>query len=101
MATQFYNNLKTALFLAVLTGLILVGGELIAGQRGLVIALIMAGVMNFTGYFYSDQIALASAGAVGSRAGLSALFDRLIGLLNPTPRAVAFAHAACPQGFKG
>lgn len=34
MSTQFYNNIKTALLLAVLTGIILVGGEVIAGQRG-------------------------------------------------------------------
>jgi len=101
MASQFYNNLKTALFLAVLTGLILVGGELIAGQRGLVIALVMAGVMNFAGYFYSDQIALASAGAqeVGPDHPLYPIVERLArraGL--PMPRVYVSPQQA-PNAF--
>ena len=61
MNNTLYNNIKTGLLMAVLTGLMLIAGDLIAGQQGVIIALVMAGVMNFVGYFYSDQIALASA----------------------------------------
>lgn len=53
------NSVKTVLLLGLLTGFILVIGEAIGGQNGLVIALMFAGVMNFVSYFFSDKIALA------------------------------------------
>ena len=46
MMSQFYNNIKTVILLAVLTGLIMWIGSLF-GPNGLWIALIFAGVMNF------------------------------------------------------
>ncbi|CAA9436029.1 MAG: Peptidase M48, Ste24p precursor, partial [uncultured Phycisphaerae bacterium] len=60
---KFYNNVKTAVFLAALSGLILACGGLIGGSTGLVIALVIAGVMNFGSYFFSDKIALMATGA--------------------------------------
>ena len=79
MATEFYNNFKTALLLGLLTGLILLGGELIAGQQGLIVAVVIAAVANFAGYFYSDKIALASANAeeVGPDHPLYGIVERL------------------------
>lgn len=53
------NALKTTALLGLLTGLILVVGEYLGGQQGMLIALAFAGVMNFVSYFYSDKIALA------------------------------------------
>jgi heat shock protein HtpX len=53
------NALKTTLLLGLLTGLILLLGDFFGGQRGLVMALVFAGLMNFVSYFYSDKIALA------------------------------------------
>jgi len=53
------NTLKTALLLGLLSGLLLVGGEAIAGRQGLYYALVFAGLMNFAGYFFSDKIALS------------------------------------------
>ncbi len=53
------NALKTTLLLGLLTGLFLFLGEYFGGQSGLIIALIIAGVMNFVSYFFSDKIALA------------------------------------------
>jgi heat shock protein HtpX len=53
----FYNNLKTVVLLAVLTGLILAIGSLF-GQQGLIIALVFAAVMNFVSFFFSDKIAV-------------------------------------------
>ena len=101
MSTQFYNNIKTAVLLAALTGIILVSGELIAGQRGLVIALVLAAGMNFASYFYSDQIALASAGAeeVGPDHPLYGIVERLAqraGL--PMPRVYVSPQQA-PNAF--
>ena len=58
-----WNNFKTTILLAGLTGLLLVIGQLWAGQRGMMIALIFAGVMNLGSYFFSDKIALSVSGA--------------------------------------
>ena len=57
MMSKFYNNIKTVVLLAVLTGLIMWIGSLF-GPNGLWIALIFAGVMNFVSFFFSDKIAV-------------------------------------------
>jgi len=57
------NGVKTALLLGLLSGLLLFGGQMIAGRSGLQIALLIAVVMNFASYFFSDKIALASYSA--------------------------------------
>jgi len=53
------NAVKTALLLGILSGLLLFGGELIGGRRGLETALFIAIAMNFFGYFFSDKMALS------------------------------------------
>lgn len=58
-----WNNLKTTILLAGLTGLFLAIGQYWGGQQGLIFALILAGVMNLGSYFFSDKIALAMSGA--------------------------------------
>jgi heat shock protein HtpX len=52
------NALKTVFLLAVLTVLMVLVGDWLGGQRGMVFALIFAGIMNFVSYFFSDKIAL-------------------------------------------
>jgi len=52
------NALKTALLLGLLTGFMILVGDWLGGQRGMVIALGLAAVMNFVSYFFSDKIAL-------------------------------------------
>jgi heat shock protein HtpX len=52
------NGLKTVLLLGLLSALLLVAGEALGGRNGLVMGLILAGLMNFVGYFFSDKIAL-------------------------------------------
>lgn len=52
------NNARTFILLAALTALLLVLGRLLGGQTGLVIALALAIVMNFSAYWYSDKIVL-------------------------------------------
>jgi Zn-dependent protease with chaperone function len=54
MTSQF----KTALLLAMLTGIILVLGQVMGGSTGLVIAFVLALVMNVGSYWYSDKIVL-------------------------------------------
>ena len=58
-----WNNLKTTILLAGLTGLLLAIGQLWAGQRGLMFALVLAAVMNLGSYFFSDKLAIAMSGA--------------------------------------
>lgn len=53
------NQIKTVVFLAVLTVLFIYIGGLLGGQAGMVIALIFAGVMNFASLWLSDKIVLA------------------------------------------
>lgn len=57
------NTFKTTLLLTAMTLLLLFIGELAGGRNGMVIALVIAGVMNFVSYFFSDKIALAIYGA--------------------------------------
>jgi heat shock protein HtpX len=53
------NGLKTALLLGLLSGILLAGGDLIAGRQGLYVAFVIAIGMNFFSYFFSDKMALA------------------------------------------
>ena len=55
--------LRTTLLLGALTGLILLFGQYMGGQGGLVIAFIFAVVMNFGSYWFSDKIVLRMYGA--------------------------------------
>ena len=57
------NFVKTTILLATLTGLLVAIGGLIGGPGGLVIFLILAGIMNFIAYWFSDKMALKMAGA--------------------------------------
>ena len=57
------NTLKTALLLGLLTALLLFGGQALGGRQGFYFALVLAGVMNFVSYFFSERIALASYSA--------------------------------------
>jgi heat shock protein HtpX len=61
------NTLKTTLLLAALSGLLLLLGDAIGGQGGLMIAFVMALIMNFGSYWFSDKIVLSmySAKEVG------------------------------------
>ncbi|MCX6578582.1 MAG: zinc metalloprotease HtpX [Candidatus Aminicenantes bacterium] len=57
------NNFKTVLLLGVLTGLFLFIGGAAGGQGGMLIALVLAGVMNLAAYWFSDSIVLRTYGA--------------------------------------
>jgi heat shock protein HtpX len=51
---------KTAFLLTLMTLLLMAFGRYFGGQNGMVIALVLAVVMNFGAYFFSDKIALAT-----------------------------------------
>ena len=52
------NGLKTVLLLGLLSGLLLVIGELAGGANGLMIAFVLAAIMNFVSYWFSDKMVL-------------------------------------------
>jgi heat shock protein HtpX len=73
------NGLKTALLLGVLSGLLLLIGDSLGGQHGLVMAFGLAVVMNFASYWFSDKIVLMMyrAQPVGPEHPLYRITERL------------------------
>jgi heat shock protein HtpX len=73
------NGLKTVLLLGLLSGLLLVIGELAGGANGLMIAFALAAVMNFVSYWFSDKMVLRmySAQEVGPGHRLYQVTERL------------------------
>ena len=57
------NSLKTVALLGLLSAILIVGGRAIAGDQGIYYGLVIAVVMNFASYFFSDKLALAMSGA--------------------------------------
>ncbi len=57
------NTFKTALLLTALTLFLVFVGQAIGGERGAIFAFVIAAVMNFVSYFFSDKIALSMSGA--------------------------------------
>lgn len=72
---------RTAILLAVLTGLLVAIGGLIGGQSGMVVALLMAGGMNALAWWNSDKMVLSMYGAQRvdshSAPGLYTIVERL------------------------
>ena len=57
------GTVRTFVLMAALTALLIFVGYLLAGEAGFVIALGIAGVMNFTAYWNADKIVLKTQGA--------------------------------------
>ena len=53
------NTFKTTLLLTALTVCLLLAGGYVGGRNGLLVAIIVAALINFVSYFYSDKIVLA------------------------------------------
>lgn len=97
------NTVKTALLLTALTLLLVLGGQAIAGQRGMTLGLVIAVAMNGFAYFFSDKIALASSGARPvtreQLPRLYAVMERLCGKANlPMPKLYVIPQPA-PNAF--
>ena len=95
------NGFKTAMLLGLLSGLLLVIGELAGGGQGLMMAFVFAVIMNFGSYWFSDKIVLRMyrAQAVGPEHPLYALTARLAqraGL--PMPKVYIIPDAS-PNAF--
>ncbi|MBP2046274.1 zinc metalloprotease HtpX [Methanobacterium aggregans] len=103
-----FENLKTVFLLTVLT-LILVGigyfiGSLFGiGQFGALIALLIAAVMNFTSYFFSDRIVLRMYRAKEVSEAEAPVLHQIVSELSmnagiPKPR-IAIIETATPNAF--
>jgi heat shock protein HtpX len=60
---QTWNTLKTTILLATLTGLLVVVGSALGGTGGMLIAFVLAAVMNMGAWWFSDKLALSMSGA--------------------------------------
>ena len=58
-----WGTIKTTLLLGTLTGLLVVTGGALGGSYGAALGLVLAVVMNFGSYWFSDRIAMKMAGA--------------------------------------
>jgi heat shock protein HtpX len=97
------NSLKATMLLAALTALFLWVGQSLGGQQGFVLALLLAGGMNFASYWWSDRIVLRMHGAqeVSEREApeLHGLVRRLAQRANlPMPRVYVIPEEA-PNAF--
>lgn len=95
------NTLKTFFLMGVLTFILLLIGNAIGGQSGVIVALIMAGVMNFISYWFSDKIVLSMYGAqpVGKDTHLYQLVEKLARTSElPMPK-VYIINEAQPNAF--
>ncbi|HJU86383.1 MAG TPA: zinc metalloprotease HtpX [Gemmatimonadota bacterium] len=97
------NMLKTVLLMTVLTAALVLVGGWVGGEGGALVALIVAGAMNFGSYFFSDKIVLKMYRAREvTRAEAPELYDvveslsRRAGL--PVPR-VAIIPGQQPNAF--
>ena len=102
--------IKTVVLLTIMTLLFVWVGGVVAGTQGMLIALVMAGVMNFVSYFYSDTLVLKHYRAVEvtqrEARGLYGIVERLAQKANlPMPKVYiipervpnAFATGRNPQ----
>ncbi len=97
------NALKTTFFLALLSALIVLIGAGVAGQRGMILALGFAAVMNFFSYWFSDRVVLAMHRARPvtreQAPQLYAILDRLTASAGiPMPRVYLLPEEA-PNAF--
>lgn len=97
------NVFRTTLLLGLLTGLILVVGQVLGGRTGMTVALVLAAAMNFFSYWFSDKIVLAMYRAKpvepGEAPRFHAIVDRLIARAGlPKPRLYVLPEPA-PNAF--
>ena len=104
------NGLKTVFLIVLLSGLVLVAGQLVGGVVGLAIAAVIVVAMNFGSYWYSDKLILRTMNAhqvtPDQAPGLHRIIERAAREANlpmpkvyvvDTPMPNAFATGRNPQ----
>lgn len=97
------NTLKTTLLMAAMTALFMGAGQAMGGAGGMMTALLLALVMNFFAYWFSDKMALAMNGAREVSQEEAPELHRLVGDLSrraglPLPR-VCVIESQTPNAF--
>lgn len=95
------NQFKTFLLMALLTLILIFIGDAVASKEGMVIGLAIALITNFSSYFFSDKIVLASYGAkeVDTNHRLYRIVSNLCLRSNmPIPK-VCIVNEASPNAF--
>jgi heat shock protein HtpX len=97
------NVLKTGVLLALLAGILIAVGGLIGGQQGATFALIMAIIINFAAYWFSDKIVLAMYRAKAASEAEAPELHRIVRNLArkagiPMPRVYRIDHPT-PNAF--
>jgi heat shock protein HtpX len=95
------NGLKTAFLLGLLSALVLLVGEMLGGEQGLITAFFFAAAMNAVSYWFSDKIVLRMYGAkpVGPEHPLYQIVARLVQRANvPMPKVYVIPDAS-PNAF--
>ena len=104
------NGLKTAVLLGVMTALVMLIGQYFGGQQGMIMAFVIAAIMNFVSYWFSDKIVLmmyrAKPVTAAEAPELHAIVEELSARANvpmprlyiiPTDAPNAFATGRNPQ----
>ncbi len=97
------NNLKTFFLFALLTSVLVAVGWAIGGYSGMIVFLVLAAVLNFSSYWFSDKLALKASGAKEVTAEqeprLHAIVDEVAHLaMIPKPR-VYIINTDTPNAF--
>jgi heat shock protein HtpX len=105
-----FKSLKTWVLLAFLSGLLLLVGQLVAGESGLVIGLGIALLMNVGSYWFSDKLAVKMARAQPASPDEYPWYHQMVDELaaragqpkprlyvSPSPQPNAFATGRNPQ----
>lgn len=98
-----FNLLKTAVLMAAITALFMALGQVLGGQQGMVIALVIALGMNFFSYWFSDKLVLRMYNAQEVDASSAPQFYRMVQELAgkaglPMPRVYLIEENA-PNAF--
>jgi len=104
------NGLKTMMLMMLLTLLLVFGGAALGGKTGMTFALVMAFLMNFISYFFSDKIVLKMYRAKEATEAEAPVLHRIVRRLSqkagiPMPKVYiipdmspnAFATGRSPQ----
>lgn len=97
------NNIKTALLMALMTGLLMTVGQVIGGHNGMLVMLAVSCISNFIAYWNSDKLVLKAYNAIqismNDNPNLYLMVEKLAAKANiPMPK-VYIINSSTPNAF--